>query len=180
METIHNRVTASKEIKKILSRRWPLTKFSVKSESYSGGSSINIYWELGPTREQVEAIANKYQEGSFDGMTDCYDYDPTLVLTQDNQIKRLGGAKFVFCNRSEGDGSLRKQYSEDVCKEQGVVYAGDMTVICGDRWERHLTVGDQFYQAFSKCDFHGKQYDGIEPDSGSCANCFYSIKTKNA
>ena len=178
METIHNRVTAAKAIRMELKQRWPLTKFSVRSESYSGGSSINVSWELGPTGKQVEHIANKYEEGSFDGMTDSYNYDPTLVLTKDNQIKRLGGAKYVFCNRSEGDGSLRLAYSQAVCKEQQVEYNGDSTIISGKTWERFLEVGDQFWQAFSKCDLYLKEFDGIEPDSAHCGNCFFAIKTK--
>lgn len=181
METIYNPVTASKEIKRLLKQKWPLIKFSVRSESYSGGNSINVSWELGPTTKQVEEIADRFQEGDFDGMTDSYNYDPTLVLTKENEIKRLGGAKYVFCNRSEGDGTLRKLYSKAVCKAQGVEYRGDSTlVISGARWERHLEVGDQFYVALSKCDLYGKVFDGIESDPDHCENCFYAIKTKKA
>jgi hypothetical protein len=57
-------------LKTELARTFPGTRFSVKSESYSGGDSIRIRWELGPTSREVEAISQKYCQGSFDGMTD--------------------------------------------------------------------------------------------------------------
>lgn len=180
METLYGPASGAKQIKKILKDRWPKTKFSVGSETYSMGSSINVSWDLGPTRAMVEEIADRYQEGSFDGMTDSYNYNPTLVLTEGNDIKRLGGAKYVFCNRGEKTPelpNLRELYSKDVCERQGVQYAGNQTIICGDKWERFLEVGDQFWQAFQMADFYDADYAGIEFNNGGSGACFYRIKT---
>jgi len=85
---------AAVNIRRELSRAFPGVKFTVKSKSYTGGDSINIGWLNGPTGREVAGITNKYQEGSFDGMTDCYNYDP------DESFRgTFGGAKYVFNNR---------------------------------------------------------------------------------
>lgn len=90
---------ASKRIRVELKAKWPMVKFSVRTEYYSMGNSINISWDLGPTTRQVDAVVGKYQVGTFDGMTDCYNYEPTLVLDRDNEVAELGGAKYVHTNR---------------------------------------------------------------------------------
>jgi len=57
-------------IRKDLKAEFPGVKFSVRSKSYSGGSSIRIEWRDGPTEEQVKPIQWRYQGGGFDGMID--------------------------------------------------------------------------------------------------------------
>ena len=63
---------AAKEIRKELKAKWPNVKFRVRSESFAGGSAVDIYWTDGPTCEQVRDVVGKYEYGYFDGMTDCY------------------------------------------------------------------------------------------------------------
>ncbi len=72
-----NHAHAAKLIRAELKKAFPLTKFSVTSESYSMGNSIRIHWNNGPTTNAVKEISKKYQEGHFDGMTDCYEYSNT-------------------------------------------------------------------------------------------------------
>jgi hypothetical protein len=67
----------SKTIKKELKEAFPTVKFSVRSETYAGGSSIHISYDDGPTTKDVEAITKKYQSTSFDGMIDM-----TYYITQ--------------------------------------------------------------------------------------------------
>jgi hypothetical protein len=67
-------VTAAKNIRVELKRAFPSVSFRVRTQKYSGGDNVNVSWTDGPTAEQVKAIADKYAGGSFDGMTDCYDY----------------------------------------------------------------------------------------------------------
>lgn len=89
----------SKNLKRELARAFPGFKFSVTSDTYSGGCSIDVAWTLGPAEKEVEAIAKKYQQGWFNGMEDLYEYD------HENQWPDIyGGAKHVFCNRHEGEG----------------------------------------------------------------------------
>ena len=51
-------------------------KGSVKAESYAGGCSVRVRLAecLPATKREVEAFANQYQYGHFDGMDDSYKY----------------------------------------------------------------------------------------------------------
>ena len=74
----YNLAGTSKLIKGILSQAFPNTKFSVRSESYSGGSSIDVHWTDGPTTKQVDPIIKRFEGASFDGMIDLKFYnDPS-------------------------------------------------------------------------------------------------------
>jgi hypothetical protein len=64
----------AKEIRNTLKVAFPQTKFSVRSKSYSGGSSITAFWTDGPTSKQVDAILDRFEGKGFDGMTDCSYY----------------------------------------------------------------------------------------------------------
>ncbi len=86
----------AKNLRVELKRAFPVVKFSVRSESYSGGDSIHVGWTDGPLLEDVDKISGKYQEGSFDGMTDCYNYDHENVWPD-----VFGGAKYVSESRHE-------------------------------------------------------------------------------
>jgi hypothetical protein len=85
---------AAANIRRELKAAFPGIKFSVRSDSYSGGDSVDICWELGPTSREVEAITGKYQEGTFNGMIDLYEYDSDRSWTA-----KYGSAKYVHCQR---------------------------------------------------------------------------------
>jgi len=63
---------AAQQIREKLKAAFPEVKFSVTSDSYSGGNSVHVEWKDGPTTSMVEDISGAYQYGSFDGMTDMY------------------------------------------------------------------------------------------------------------
>ena len=126
MQTILKSATeAAKRVRVELKHHFPNTKFRVRTSYFSMGNSIDVSWDLGPTTRQVDAIIGKYQEGSFDGMTDSYNYEPTLVLTKDNEVAELGGAKYVHSHRSAG--SQFDQMCEDYCAALGLTYEGPNT-----------------------------------------------------
>lgn len=91
----------AKNLKKHLAIAFPGVKFTVKSRSYSGGNSIDVAWAFGPTRKEVEAIANRYQEGSFDGMQDLYEFNQDAASRAWGVV--MGGAKYVQCSRETGE-----------------------------------------------------------------------------
>lgn len=71
---------AAKAIKQELKQMFPTLKFRVKSENFSMGSAVNVYLigteeEYVRVRDEVGSLIRKYEYGSFDGMTDSYDYD---------------------------------------------------------------------------------------------------------
>jgi len=145
METIHNRVSAAKEIKQLLKKIYPSIKFSVKSDIFAGGDSINVSWNLGPTQSRIQSLIEKYQEGSFDGMTDSYNYESTLVLRENGEIAKLGGAKYVHAHREyrtqeeidnyklpwkeqrklwDDERSFYHIVGKDICKAANIEYQG--------------------------------------------------------
>ena len=46
----------------------------VKSSNYAGGNSVRVYVanELPGSINKITAFCSKFQQGTFDGMTDCY------------------------------------------------------------------------------------------------------------
>ena len=85
----------AKAIRTDLKLAFPKTKFSVTSESYAGGDSVNVYYLDGPADEQVNKLIKKYQRGHFNGMEDIYEYS--------NENKELPQVQYVFANRTMSD-----------------------------------------------------------------------------
>jgi len=88
MKTYEKVTETAKRIRKKLKEKFPQTKFSVKSSSYSMGSSINISWDDGYTKKEVENLVNQFQDISYD------DYSGEILS---------GGNRFIFCNRTITD-----------------------------------------------------------------------------
>lgn len=65
-----SRVETAKLARKALKAAFPGQKFSVTSESYSGGASIHISWVDGPTTKAVDEITDVFAGAGFDGMID--------------------------------------------------------------------------------------------------------------
>lgn len=72
---MNERTQASKLCKTELKKEFPLTKFSVVSESFAGGDALRISWDwlLGPTRDEVQAITDKYECAKYDIMSDSWE-----------------------------------------------------------------------------------------------------------
>lgn len=73
----------AKKIREELKKAFPGVKFSVRSSSYTGGSSISVKWANFPTVKAVEEVARKYKEVSYD------EYSGEILS---------GGNRFVFCS----------------------------------------------------------------------------------
>jgi hypothetical protein len=66
-------------IRKDLKAQYPHIKFSVRSENYSGGDSVNVKYNMtidAPSEDEVESLLSQYKAGSFNGMIDLYERDP--------------------------------------------------------------------------------------------------------
>jgi excisionase family DNA binding protein len=118
-QTGSGRVRASRNIKVELSQVFPGVKFSVRSESYSGGNSVDVSWTDGPTTKQVEAITGKYQDGSFNGMEDIYEHDRSAFGEAVSSV--LGRAKYVMEQRSYSAG-LYEAIGRELCRLQRVEF----------------------------------------------------------
>ena len=80
---------AASEIRKVLKVAFPKIKFSVTKRS--GGNSVNIDWENGPTKKEVQAYTRDFEMGNFDAMTDSYSFS--------NRNKNIPQVKYLFWNR---------------------------------------------------------------------------------
>lgn len=124
----------AKQIRSELKAAFPVVKFSVTSETYSGGDCVNVKYTDGPTQEQVEAITNKFCYGSFDGMTDSYN--------NDNVIEGLPQTKYLFVNR-EMSTEVREELTINFSIEVGNVTP----------YENKRINERRIREAFSKIDF---------------------------
>ena len=106
------RIAATKNIRIELKRAFPGVKFSVTSSTFSMGDAIDVSWTDGPTVSQVDQIIGKYKAGSFDGMTDCYEY------SNDAWPKTFGDAKYVHSRREYSDKMLTSVIGR-VCRRYG-------------------------------------------------------------
>lgn len=79
---------AAAAIRKELKQTFPGTKFSVVTRR---GGAIDIEWVDGVHDSLVEKVVSKYEYGSFNGMTDCYEYS--------NSRSDIPQVKYVFTKR---------------------------------------------------------------------------------
>ena len=86
---------AAAAIREELKTKFKGVKFSVTSENFSMGNSVNIVWTDGPTEDEVSAITGKYQYGHFNGMEDIYEYS--------NSRKDIPQAKYVSEYRKQSE-----------------------------------------------------------------------------
>ncbi|MBW3808161.1 DUF3560 domain-containing protein [Aeromonas jandaei] len=103
-------VQAAKNVRRDLKNAFPGIKFSVTS-SYD---TINVSWQDGPTRPEVEAVIEKYENGKFDGMTDCFNFDTTPF----NAV--FGGCRYTFVQREHSEAlmAVATRYLEQRSGEQ--------------------------------------------------------------
>lgn len=115
-------------IRGALAKAFPGVTFSVRSDVYSGGSSIDVEWTGGPERQAVESVVGRYAMAGFDGMIDMA-YSVSLWLAPDGRVSLAhspgtqgsagsdpeqigspndpqavmirGGADYVHCRRNE-------------------------------------------------------------------------------
>jgi hypothetical protein len=64
----------AKLIRTALKKNFPGIKFSVRSNTYAGGASIDVGWTDGPTGKEVDAVVKLFEGGRFDGMIDMAFY----------------------------------------------------------------------------------------------------------
>lgn len=119
MATTSTHAAAAKAIRAELKAAFPTVKFSVTSESYTGGNSVRVEYTDGPAFATVQAIVDRYVYGSFDGMTDSYNMKA--------ERSELPQVKFGFTKRNMSEeikaviaarfGGLEVQYVDRLTRE---------------------------------------------------------------
>lgn len=79
--------TAAQEIRKLLKETFK-TKFQVRKR---GHNCVDVNWQNGPTRDEVNTLICKFKMGRFDGMTDSYEYS--------NRREDIPQVQYLFLNR---------------------------------------------------------------------------------
>jgi hypothetical protein len=136
----------AKLVRAALKRAFPYMTFSVRSKKYSGGASIDVSWEDGPAKREVEAVVKGFERGRFDGSIDMMSHAEHWLLPDGTTMvadyqgtegskgifpavhnpqphpdaERVSfGADFVFCQRRYSP-ALLYAVGCDVAKEWGL------------------------------------------------------------
>lgn len=126
MVTTYISVTeTAKLVREALKKAFPRVKFSVRSKSYSGGASIDVYWTDGPRTCEVKRITQRFNGADFDGMQDLKTNRQTLVSQPDGTVKQVQyGADWVFCHR-EYSPARRAKLEAEIAAVAGEPFESD-------------------------------------------------------
>jgi len=86
-------------LRKLLKTAFPKVKFSVRKDSYT---AVNVSWTDGPTKAEVDEIAQRFKRGSFNSTEDIYESSrsPWCAL--------FGGVDYVFTHRDYSEAHTRR------------------------------------------------------------------------
>ena len=88
-------------LRKALRATHPGVKFSVRTNTYSGGASLDVKWTDGPTEDEVRATTELYRGATFDGMTDSKHHHETLIADESGDVQSVRfAADFVHTYRA--------------------------------------------------------------------------------
>lgn len=132
----------AKMVRRALGEAFPGVKFSVRSHTYAGGSSIDVYWMDGPNARMVESVAGTFSGAYFDGMID---YKGSTKAMIDGVVTQFG-ADFIFVHRKNSASFLASVMAAAV-RRYGSLVAG-VQVRDGDGYA-YLDGGD--YEASRLC-----------------------------
>jgi len=97
-------------------------KLWVRSETFSMGCAINVYTHGGTNTELIKEVTTMFQYGSFDGMTDSYNYGDSLLVTMNDGSVNDVGAKYTSYYSSSPYGTVeyhKEEYIND-CLDKNV------------------------------------------------------------
>lgn len=143
---------AAKEVRKVLKAKYPKTKFSVRSKSYAGGSSVDVSWTDGPTEGQVREDT-KHLKGYHNG---CYN-EFVSTSRHTSRAVMIAAAEAV----SEFYGVPMPKVFGDECP-----YLTDLTQV-GDE-----ALCDEVHRATWKTSVYDKTPEEAFADWGACGALF--------
>lgn len=121
----------AKLLRQTLKAAFPGVKFSVRSDRYAGGASIDIHWTDGPTEDEVKTLASLYEGATFDGMTDMKNYHTSLIGSPAGDVREVHfGADFIFEHRTLSDDLVNEGAA--LAEHDGHCSHGYQCRVCGD------------------------------------------------
>ena len=112
MNTLSTRETTN-TLKKYFRTKYGID-VKIKTEKYSGGSSINIDYVLGPDAKEIEKDVANASYGSFNSMEDIYEFDRKEFVIDGKSLEQF---KYTFVNQKISDElwfQIAKKYTERV------------------------------------------------------------------
>ena len=112
MNTLSTRETTN-TLKKYFRTKYGID-VKIKTEKYSGGSSINIDYVLGPDAKEIEKEVANASYGSFNSMEDIYEFDRKEFIVDGESLEQF---KYTFVNQKISDElwfQIAKKYTERV------------------------------------------------------------------
>ena len=99
-------------LKQYVKNNYPNVEVWAKSQSYSGGDSVDVYLSL-PNGENVDEqivkdvdrFSRYFEEGKFNGMIDMYEHKEEN-MSSDNGTEIRGGTKYAFVRNGAPFGSV--------------------------------------------------------------------------
>jgi len=153
---------AAKEIRKLLKRHFPNTRFSVTSKGYSMGDNVRVSWTDGPTDADVTALISRYEYGSFDGMTDMYNIT--------NRRDDIPQTKYLHTTRSASPEALQAIVDE-VNRLYGYSlmvrtsdYDGTGSIVRGDWDQERIAYRKHQETAYEQDAIRYQPQPGLSPD----------------
>lgn len=139
MRTLTQSAQTAKAIRQLLKAQYPTVKFSVTSDNFANGNSVDVCWNLGPTTKDINKLISDFQYGHFNGMEDIYEYS--------NNMKNMPQAKFIHASREyetqeeiannkigwrkagwvdlwKEEKTFHHIVGKDICKVAGIEYQG--------------------------------------------------------
>lgn len=116
MNNITQAAQCAKAIRKDLKIAFPNIKFSVRSSNFAGGNAVDISYDNWVPTEQIQSIVSKYKYGTFDWMTDCYNYD--------NRDDSIPQSKYVMVHRNITN-DIRQTEKEQLANSYGIKNIND-------------------------------------------------------
>ncbi|OPC76181.1 hypothetical protein BAZ12_19420 [Elizabethkingia miricola] len=94
--------TSTSLLKKYILEKYGM-KVNLKSDRYSGGSSLNVSYELGLCTDVLDAELSRLERGNFNGYTDMYEYKDVAERGINLNGVDLCMYSYVFVRREVSD-----------------------------------------------------------------------------
>ena len=91
----------SRNLRAALKHEFPGVKFSVRSNSFSGGDDARVSWVDGPSRAKVEPLVDGFCETVHEPNTDYWDHVTTVISAV------CGGFSYTFAEREYSDAARK-------------------------------------------------------------------------
>ena len=78
---------AAKQIRSILKKEFPSTKFSVKSSNFSMGDCVDISWTDGASKDEVRKLISHFEHTKYNSTEDLF--EPSNMREDIPQAKHI-------------------------------------------------------------------------------------------